>query len=307
MAADGINIYIKASSRPAYLDRCIRSIRRNLHGYQRIIVLNDGIAPHFMERILRQHRNIGVVDSPRVGDGLPMDPAAFWVEQIQADPNDFFLLLEEDTWITHRFSLPLILRTVVLNDVIFFRLFWHGNPAMASADEVYLRTPCEDGNLIEYYAPVVRRKYDAFKMFYVAQGIYRRDYWVNCYEGIPYWADEDYVLNRAIQYVRARQGAVRFAKLGHEAIRHSVSSTGRADGGGIAIRTRIDNGLYNDIMNACWYRGELDPMCNYPHDFPEEYLLSFFRRELDPPRVDAWLAWKHEYIDLYRQMGCALE
>ncbi|HYD31755.1 MAG TPA: hypothetical protein VEB64_13010 [Azospirillaceae bacterium] len=325
MITPQINIYIKACNRPAYLDRCITSIRRNTSGYGTIIVLNDGIAGEHIARLMEKHEGLVVLDSPRLTfcppeercppsrrllKGDPFDPARFWVETVRRDLNKHVLILEEDTWLTEPVDLPLILRNLVANKAVFLRMYWHGNPLMSCQDEVYMRFVLDDHRAIEFYSPHVRSKVELFKIFYIAHGIYRTDYWLNSYEGIPYWSDEDYALDRAREFVlkhQTHETPLRFARLNREVIRHSVSSTSRADSGGVGIGRVIDSQLYTDILNDYWLKGELDPMLGYPRDFPETDLLTIFQKELDRREVAEWMAWKRAYVDMYRGMGASLE
>jgi len=315
-----INVYVKCFSRAAYLDRCLASIERNLTGYGRIILLNDGLPERYLRRILERHPGVEVRQSLKLTEPLPppsapleermrFDPARFWVEEIGKDENPYILLLEEDTWLSGRLNLPLAVRNMDANDTLAMRLFWNGNPTFSGASEVFLSSLFEDGSRIEYYAPAVRSPVDLYKIFFLAHGIYRTDYWLNSYVGIPRWNEERYALAKAREYVKRRHDAgmkSRFAKTGEELIRHCVSSTSRSDSGGIGVTRKIDASLYNDAMNEAWFDGALDPMAGYPQDFPEATLLALFEQRLTAEQVTAWRLWKEDYLGMYRRMGCEL-
>jgi glycosyltransferase involved in cell wall biosynthesis len=316
-----INVYVKCYTRAAYLDRCLTSIKRNLTGYERIILLDDGLPDRHLARILERHPDLDVRRSQKaVGPALPptaspqeraaRDPARFWVEEIGKDPHPFFLLLEEDTWLTGPLNLPLILRNMQANNAVTLRLFWNGNPAFSGADEVFISSLFEDGGRMDYYAPVVRSLGDLFKVFSVAHSVYRTDYWCNSYNGIPRWNDEPYALRKAHEYLNRQRAAglkARFAKTEREMIRHCVSSTTRDDSGGVGVQRKINAALYNDAMNQAWLEGVFDPMAGYPQDVPEDVLLPLFAQRLTPDQIAAWRLWKEDYLAMYRRMGCALE
>lgn len=316
-----INVYVKCFSRAAYLDRCLTSIERNLSGYGRIVLLNDGLPARYLDRILERYPGADVRQSRKVTEGAPppstppeeqarFDPARFWVEEIGKDQNPYMLLLEEDTWLTGPLNLSLMLRNMEANDALVLRLFWNGNPVFSGASEVFLSSLFEDGSRIDYYAPTVRSPADLYKIFFLAHGIYRTDYWLNSYTGIPRWNEERYALAKAREYVKRRHDAgtkSRFAKTGEEMIRHCVSSTSRSDSGGIGVSQKIDAALYNDVMNEAWCDGALDPMDGYPQDFPEASLLSLFKQRLTAGQVSAWRRWKEDYLSMYRRMGCSLD
>ena len=49
-----LNIYVKSSHRAYCLDRCIRSLKANVVGYDRIVVLDDGISVD-REQLRKEH------------------------------------------------------------------------------------------------------------------------------------------------------------------------------------------------------------------------------------------------------------
>ena len=315
-----LNVYIKCYSRPAYLDRCIRSVKRMVSGYQAIVLLDDGLEDQHLARILELHPDVQVRRSLKVtcrdgGTAAPddprlLDPARFWVQEIGKDSNRFMFLMEEDTWLTKPFDLPLVLRNMERNNALLLRLYWNGNPRFALSEEVILAAILDGGTTLEYYAPKPKHWFDLYRMFSLAQAIYRTDYWVHSYTDIPSWHAEQHVLQRALAFVKAHQDEAprpRFAKMEHEVVRHCVSSTSRADAGGIGVTCKIDPVPYNAVLNEGWYDGSLDPLEGFPHDFSEAGLMRLFEARLGREAAEAWLAWKRDYLRMYAAMGCALE
>ena len=70
-----VAIYIKCHSRAAYLDRCIRSIKRCVAGHGPIVLLNDGVARPHLDRLLELHTGLDIRNSLKVTDP-PADSVA---------------------------------------------------------------------------------------------------------------------------------------------------------------------------------------------------------------------------------------
>ena len=308
-----INVYIKCHSRPVYLDRCLTSLERCAPGYGQIILLNDGLEGACIDRLLERHPGIDVRNSPNVGrnPGEPRaDPARFWVDEISRDGGRHMLLIEEDTWFTRPFNLPLLVRNVAQNNTLCCRLYWHSNPQLAPPEDVVFTAIVDDDTVINYLSFEIESALALYKLFPIAQALYRTDYWLHAYQGLANWTDERAVLERALDFTLACAKAgelVHFARLDREAMRHSASTTGRDDAGGRAIVEKIDPIPYNRVLNACWLSGELDAMAGFPEDFPPEDLAALFTRHLGADATLAWRRWRAEYLGMYGRMGSELE
>src|SRR6185295_20073017 len=94
-----MNIHIKCSSRPFYLDRLLRSIASKCTGVGKIVLLNDGIAARNIEK-LAAGRNFDERRSARLTSGHPADPGVFWAREAALEGRNYAMVLEEDTWVT---------------------------------------------------------------------------------------------------------------------------------------------------------------------------------------------------------------
>jgi hypothetical protein len=307
------NIYVKSSSRAYCLDRCIRSLKANVKGYDQIIILDDGTSEKYLQKIVAEHPDVKLTVSPRAagrqGSPAALDPARFWTSEIQKDTHDYSFILEEDTWVRSPIIVERTVRNLRLNNTVFLKLFWTGSEKISSEQDVYFRVLFDDGDMLEYYRVQLSSIWDVYKIFMVAQSIYRIDYWMNSFATVPTWVDEVYLLQRAVEFVQRPENQsqkVTFAKTQYEKIKHSTSSTSRIDSGGTGVQMKANHSIYNEVLNECWFRGALDSMRNYPADFSDEYLLGFFRNHLQESEVNAWLAWKRDYNEMYKTMGCSL-
>lgn len=317
-----INIYIKAHSRPFYLDRCIRTIKRHITGYGSIIVLNDGMGPEAVERLRATHPDIDVRNSPKVESGviatpfsghpffgtgcnsrvLPtdkFDPACFWICELRREPGSHFFLMEEDIAINRDMDFGALSASGMLDNLAtlsFYRM-------PHDEHEVERSFMLPDGQTaVQYRIQDLnrRKKYSIFPIFGT---IFQKEHWIYAYWNAPDWCAEDRILDNAAQlYTTASLRGVPLlnsACVEQTAIRHFLSSTVRDDSGGPGVTAKIPAYVYNDVLNRFWLDGELDCMHNDPDDFPLEYLLSFFRRVLSETEVDEWLAWRREYLHMY--------
>lgn len=311
-------IYIKCHSRAAYLDRCIRSIKLNVAGHGSIVLLNDGIAGRYLDRLAGLHpdiqirRSLKVTDppaDPAALDSPRYDPAKFWVGELARDANDYVVLLEEDTWFVRAFDLALVLKNLAPNGAVMLRFCWNNMARLAASDETIFRAVLNDDLAIRYYSPTIKHPSEAYKVFALANGVYRRDYWLHCYADAVHWTAEKEILKRALIYLQRRQAAgqaVRFCDFGHEAVRTSFYSTGRSDSGGHGVARKIDHKACNSALDDAWLAGALDSMADYPEDFSDAVRMTAFRGRLTQQQIEEWAQWRADYVAMYRRMGAAI-
>lgn len=308
-------IYIKCHSRAAYVDRCIRSIALNVAGHGPIVLLNDGIAARYLNRLTALHPGIQVRHSLKVTDppadpaaleGPAYDPAKFWIRELGGDTNDYAVILEEDTWLTQSFDLKLVLRNLAPNGAVMLRFCWNNMARLAAANETIFQAVLGDDLALRYYSPTINHPSEAYKVFAFANGIYRRDYWLHCYADAVHWTAERDILKRALIHLQQRQAAgqpARFCDFGREGARTSFYSTGRIDSGGNGVAHKIDHKACNAALDEAWLAGALDPMADYPRDIPDVARLVAFRGRLTQQQIDDWALWRADYVGMYRRMG----
>jgi glycosyltransferase involved in cell wall biosynthesis len=315
-----LNVYVKANARAFFLDRCLRSIKAALTGFDRIIVLNDGITGDYLARLAVLHPEVQFRRSDRILNDRPnpakarntrVNPARFWVREISADPRDHVLILEEDTWITEPLDLAAIVPQLTAANALLLRLYWGANAAMSITQDLIREVPIDQGQRLQYYALPMRALdlREIYKIFPLAQAVFHKKYWIAAYSGTPYWDDEAHVLGKALTYVNEQLLAKRpiaFCSLDREIIRHTALSTSRSDSGGRGITHKIDAALYNNALNDAWLAHEIDPMANFPADPPDELVLEALQRRLSAAQIAAWRLWREDYTAMYRSLGVQL-
>jgi hypothetical protein len=307
--------YIKCHSRAAYLDRCIRALKAKVAGHGAVVLLNDGLAARYVDRLRALHPGLEVRDSPKLTDppadpvaleGPAYDPSKFWSREIARDPDDYVMLLEEDTWFVRAFDLKLVLRNLAANGVMMLRFCWNNMAKLSAADETIFQAILGPDVTLRYYSPTIKHPSEAYKVFAFANGVFRRDYWLACYAGAQHWTAERDILKSALVYLQQRQAAgqpVRFCDFGGEAVHTSFYSTGRADSGGHGVQYKIDQRACNAAMDEAWFEGKLDPMADYPGDIGDARRLAAFQGRLTPQQIEDWVKWRAAYVAMYRRLG----
>lgn len=304
-----MNIFIKCSSRPFYLDRLLHSIEMNCTGTQAVILLNDGIAARHVERLKRTHRGVEERRSGRLAANPAADPGAFWAAETAAEGRRYIFVLEEDTWITSPIDLDAVERALARNHALMMRMYWHGADAFAAAARIQFSEQAEGGVALDFYSKVDAKSFlDLYNYFCVAHGVFRADFYSQSYAGLANWADEMGLLRAAVGYINtavARGEKFRLCKSRIELLRHSTTTTSRTDSGGAGIAP-IDARAVNDALTESWDAGDLDVMAGYPSDIPEAAVARAIARRLGDAALDQWRVWRHGYLGMYENMGARL-
>lgn len=319
-----MNIFIKSFNRPYSLERCIRSVKENIINYSDIIILDDGTEKKYIQKLLQKHPDLKILYSETadykyeyIMNNLDKwfydrekkyDPTKFWITNIEKYADEYFLLLEDDFWINERIDLKIFQQQIVANNIIFTKLYQVNNPVFSPNEEVDIKVFMENNPALFYYLPLIKQVDDVWKIYLVAAAIYKKEYYLYTYEGVPFFNDELYLLQRAIQYVNQAQVnhyRVRFAKTEIDVVKQGWSSTaiGRAD----EIAQGFNAYLCNKALNECWYNDRLDSMYNFPHDFPEKYIITMFQEmSLEIKQIECWREWRKKWFQTYNDIGIEL-
>lgn len=304
-----MNLYIKCSSRPFYLERLLRSIEMNCRGVGKLILLNDGIPAPRIARLAQGRPHLEERRSPRLVAGGAPDPGRFWAREVGAEGRRLVMVLEEDTWLVAPIDLDAVERVLLENQAIMMRMFWHGAAELTAAAAIQYSAQAADGFTIDFYGKVDAKRFvDRYNYFCVAHGIFRADYYSQTMLGTAHWADEVHLLQAAVSFINtavARGEKFRFAKSREEMFRHSSATTSRADSGGLGVAP-LDARAVNEALNQAWENGELDVMAGYPGDIAEDVLAAQIGRRLGAAALDQWRRWREDYLRIYEDFGAKL-
>jgi hypothetical protein len=300
------NVYIKSFNRPFYLDRCIRSVKFNVSGYDRIIVLDDGTLSVYLDRIRQLHPDVEIRSSgaddgkikllrqERFDEIAATYPSAteFWVREIAADKNDYCVVIEDDVWVVQRLDLGALAPELAANQAVICK-FWWGT----TTHHVTAQKACPGNPAIEYFEAAYDKLEDAYSIWIVAFAVFRRDYWLNSVSSARRLGDERSQLIAASEFAIANPN-VRFAKSQQRAIHQGWVVPARS------TPEYYDKGLiqhlYMDALNDTWLAGQLDPNEGYPYDFPKAKIIDVLSKKLPEPAVRVWDEWhRREVVYFY--------
>lgn len=300
-----LNVYIKSFARPFYLDRCIRSIRFNLKGYDRIIVLDDGTETAHLDRIRDIHpdveiRSSGADDSKmallrqqkfaEIASRYP-SPPKFWVSEIENDPYAYTLVLEDDAWITRHMELGAMVPYLAARNAAICKLWW-SDPQHKVIEQGVTNL----GPKIEFFAMDSHLTEAARAIWIVAFAIFRRDYWLHAVSHAKRLGDERSQFAAALSFAAA-DPAMSFAKTANRCVHQGWAVPARSTSeyyGKKLIQHRI-----MDALNAAWMAGDLSPLDGYPLDFPTGIIAANLALYLPDADVTAWNAWHSADITYY--------
>ena len=296
-----MNIYIKSFNRPFYLDRCIRSIKFNVSNYSNIIVLDDGTLGKYIEKLKQSHPDVRWIFSNADDNKFELlrqekfdeikkryiEPAKFWVTEIQKEKDDYFLMLEDDTWIVKSFCLNTIEKNLIKNECIFLKFWWPIGDEKLIVTQKY-NLP-DDIKSIDYYKAGITTMNDIYKIWIVAFAVFRKDYWLNNFKKVQRMGDEQTQLIEAYNFVKDKIN-ITFSKSSHKWVYQGWVIPGRA------TPEYYDKGLiqhlYMHALNEAWYNNEMDVTQGYPYDFDDDYISKVLQKYLPQQSIDVWKKWK---------------
>jgi hypothetical protein len=303
-----MNVYIKSFNRPFYLDRCIRSIKLNVKGCSRIIVLDDGTQSQYLEKLHSLHpdvefRGSGADDRKvellraenfaAIKSDFP-EPASFWFAELSKEPEEYFFLMEDDAWVSRRLDLETVQTSLEKNAGVIYKCWWPNHPERVHI--VQSSFLASNGQSVEYYDFNAEKVTQLYAIWIVAFAVFRRDYWLNNFCGIKRMADEHTQLCNAQNYI-SRHPEVRFAKSAERCVYQGWAVPGRS------TPEYYDKGLrqhlYMDALNNAWLAGGLDVTEGFPFDFSDDYLASIFSMFLSTADVEVWKEWKKREIQYF--------
>lgn len=299
-----MNIYIKSFNRPFYLDRCIRSVKFNVKNYDKIIILEDGTLSKYVTKLRELHPDVewrfsGADDmkfellrQEKFNEIKKkyIEPAHFWIKELEKEEDDYFFLLEDDVWIVQNIDLNLLRTNMMSNDCIILKFWWNNNP---QEDQIVKTYATSNNSTIAYFNPLIENVKDIYKVWIVAFAIYRKEYWLTSLKKINRMGDEHSQLLEAYEFIKNNPNST-FAKSKNRVVHQGWVIPGRA------TAEYYDKGLvqhlFMDALNEAWYNNKLDPNQGYPFDFSDDYIISILSQHLPKKSVDIWKNWKKNDI-----------
>ena len=299
-----MNIYIKTFNRPFYLERCIKSVLFNVSNYDEIIILDDGTQAEYKEKIIQLFPQIKWVTNAdgakyelvRSGNNqkakeLYGDPASFWLKEVMKDPNDYFLLIEDDTWFVNMLDLNHFEDVLIKENSVICKLWW--GEYNAEFEDAYISRKYKLWNdlSIHFINPSIQRVEDVYKIYIVAMAIFRKDYYENALRKVNHFADETTQITEALAFFNNKH-EVSYCKTNERFVYQGWATSVRHDDA-ITVDVGINSFDFVDILNEAWFNNRIDVLANYPLDFDMDYLVNLFKEaELPEEKVKVYMDWR---------------
>lgn len=329
-----MDVVIKSFNRPYFLDKCIFSIVTYMKNYHEIIVLDDGTPPTYLEKLQVKYPFIKIIKSEfyqqkanmiekgEIDKSKLKFPGDFWFRECKKTHGEYFLLLEDDMYITDFLDLKDVETFLIKENLQLFKMLWLGSPLLNAGtvknkNGLQILYPRISVNLFHYklitqnkykYLSILRRLKlikDVFKdkmlnfysIYIVAGGIYNKKYFTYIWEGIDQLNEYEQI-ERTLTYYSKNKIPLRVGKSVKEIIKTSFSSsaTNEFDSVNFSI---FD---FNRHLNEKWMHGELNLIEDFPADLSEKQLNEFFETHT----VNNWKLWKKEFTKGYLNFQCQI-
>lgn len=336
-----MDIVIKSFNRPYYLERCLRSIYQFVSGDFQIIILEDGTPPKYLDRIKNIFPDVRIVYSPfyetkvkalhdHVHFRLPYKesviPIAFWVDEI-AKCSDYFLLLEDDIWLTTHLSIDELEHTMVTENIVMTKLSWHGNAVLVSGkmrdistnlEEIVPRIPVFASGIfmnkyrirsLLYHSRILKLIKSEFQyqmpyytIYSVASACFSKEYWLQLWDKDQSNIQEHLQLQKAAKWYEAKKGRYAKTKVEVTATSFLTSATNMFEG------VALDVFYFNYYLNEAWLAEQFDAMENFPFDFSETCIKIILDHANDSHcSYSEWVKWTEHFKGHFRSIGCKVD
>lgn len=336
-----IDILIKSFNRPYYLDRCIQSIYKQVLDTDfNIVVLDDGTPQTYLKQLKQKYPNVifktsnfyeekarAIISNNSTGSQIPIK---FWVEAAK-NASEYFLLLEDDIWFTKPFYLYEAVQCMQSRNSIFMKLFWLGNANLIQSESDIKfgdYTQIQPG--VPSFRPAWYRfvfyKFKRFKIrwineklnfntlekrnsyysiYSVAGVVFRKDYFISLWSKNNNQVDEQLQIYNALKFIKKNGGynSLTFFRTSEEVLKTGFSSSATDKS---FLKKSVKMNMVNHRLNELWLQQQLDVMENYPKDFSEDYIASFFAK-IDTTFSTSWKAWRKAFRHNYEKFGCNID
>jgi hypothetical protein len=298
-------------------------------------VLDDGTPPKFLDKLQEKYPDIIICRSPfyeaksqaildHVNQAAPYNisgiPDGFWYTQIEQG-SDFFLLLEDDIWLTATIDLSNVQEIMKAQRMSCVKLYWGGNEKIIQGKKVLrdnlieqltdIPFPIKSPRLFRFF---ISNRFKVFSLAYklgiwksssllpyysiysVAGAFFEKNYWLYLWKTSKGTVNESNQLLQALSYQKMYN--VNFGKLRYQSCDTSyITSTSNAFPDIV-----LDFMQLNYCLNDAWLKERLIATENLPGDFNVSYLeqclISF-----NGVDIKAWKNWIAAFKDHYRNLG----
>lgn len=337
-----ITILIKSFNRPYYLDRCLKSIKRNVSGNYKVIVLDDGTPEKYLQKIKKLHPTIEIRTSlqydekinsiqKNIESGTEINgfqiPTKLWYDSVK-NSNEYVLVTEDDVWFSQPINLSDLENDISTHDISLLKLGWLGNQIDDKDLEI---NPINDriSKVIPLHLFTGNQfvmdcfMYNRFKFFTVlyklgvvnngtrrkyyalnsiAMGIYEKKYWLHIWKDSRDKVDEKQQLRNAAAYYHKNKNPNFIARTKTEVLKTTFQSS--ATNSYHQYNIDFDVNYFNHLINKAWLEGKFDVMQNFPKDFSIDYFTVFLDSTI---KTEEFTKWVDRFKEQYRNLGATVD
>lgn len=334
-----MDILIKSFNRPFYLDRCLSSIYQFVVGDFKITVLDDGTPEQYLNKIQTKFRDVTLLKSKNyaekssaIAENLSTKkeisgfqiPVSSWIEAV-TNASDYFIMTEDDVWFTDKIDLNKLQTKTGELQINLIHLGWLGNkkndvfsnniPISNELDAIQPKSLFLSNKTVmeaffynhyKFYSLLYKLKMvDNFtKNKYwvlnsILMGLYKKEYWLEIWKDMDGKVDEKrQLINASVFYKQHRKNPNFIARLKKEVMKTTFQSS--ATNSYHNYGHHFDVNLFNHLINEVWFRGDFDPLENFPNDFSLLYFEKFIDKKI---AVDEFRKWVADFKNQYQKLG----
>ncbi len=336
-----MDILIKSFNRPYYLERCLKSIRQHvINTDYKITILDDGTPDIYLNKIKTDFPKVTIlkskaytIKSESVYLGVEPEnksiPIDLWLEGTKR-ASEYFLLLEDDIWLTKTIDLSSMVGEMVSKNALFLKLFWLGNPKLIQS-----KIDQKGKNInflipkIPYYNSFLYKlifyKFDKLKIrktfkflkihtklkdisyysiYSVAGVLFKKSYFLSLWKNHNNKVDEKLQIYNALRFINNQNQKPGFARTKLEVAKTGFTSSATNRN---YNEVNFDMFLFNQIINKAWFENLFNSMENFPNDFSDDYIQLFLSNTSIKISKKSWRKWKNSFKSEFKSFGCVID
>lgn len=338
-----MNVFIKSFNRPYYLDRCIQSILLNvIDDNLSIIVLDDGTNPKYLKKIKENYPSVDIKLSPFyqekvqkienfILNGVALNemeiPTQFWLSSIQENEEEYFIILEDDMWVSKKIDVCSIVKLMDLNNMCLLKLFYLGNTRLISGkitelssqineikpsfltrneylfEKILLKNPFKLWSILHHFKVKNLYKINYYTVYSVAGAIFSKKYYSHLWKDFSGTVNEHSQLVKALNFYNIEKNAT-YGVVKKDLIKTTFSSSAT----NMFANIDFNPFIYNNILNEEWYNEKLNSMDTFPNDISSKRIAEILQSKNEKlASVTNWNKWVDRFKNQYREVGFELD
>lgn len=328
-----MDVYIKSFNRAYLLHRTIASIYHYLNGFDgRIIVLDDGTAQKYLDKISELFPEVQIVKSPYYNqkskdislNKVPekVIPAVFWRDEVLKG-SEYFILLEDDMWFTQPINYKDFTKEIYDLKMDMIKFLWLKNTNLISDniiqktayfnivqpkvltknpflfDAIFRTNKFKLGSLAIKFFNHRLELLKYYHLYMVAGGVFSKRYYEICWKSSQDNVDE---LKQISQLLKSKIDT-NIGNLKKEILKTTLKTTASLiskENLGISI----DIFKINEILNEEWLSSNTYKIDDFNSDISTDWITnSLLKITNNKSLCSAWETWYEAFRLSYKKIG----